>query len=393
MERDNAQMRNFAQSRTAALILVITAVSGFSFSMGMTYPVVALVLESQGFSETEIGINGAMAGLGLLISAFTVPRISRSITYRAMISISAALGCAIILSMIWIEGFYVWCLARFFLAVCVNGIFIGTEAWLNELLEEKQRGTVIGIYASVISATFALGPSCIPLIGFAPPLPFILCAVVIAMSGLIVLPLKKWDAGASGGEGGSIFAMIVVAPVMMFSVLAMGFFEAAAMSLFPIYALGRGYSGDLAALMVAALAFGSVIAQPFVGKLSDLMNANWILFFCAIISASVCAIIPFLALDTWGAFLALGILGGTTFGAYTLTLVTLGRRFKGPKLAAAMACSALAWGAGGVIGPAISGPSMDFYGNDALLFVLTGLFGLLTIFTVIRRTLQKVSFP
>ena len=94
MERENAQMRNFIQSRTAALILVITAVSGFAFSMGMTYPVIALVLESQGFSETEIGINGAMAGLGLLISAFSVPRISRSITYRAMIAVSAAGGCA-----------------------------------------------------------------------------------------------------------------------------------------------------------------------------------------------------------------------------------------------------------------------------------------------------------
>lgn len=393
MERYDAQPRSFVQSRTTALVLVILAVSGFSFSMGMTYPVIALVLESQGFSESEIGINGAMAGLGLLISAFSIPRISRSLTYRAMIAISAALGCAIILSMNYIEGFYVWCLARFFLAVCVNGIFIGTEAWLNELLEEKQRGTVIGIYASVISATFALGPACIPLIGFEPPVPFILCAVVIALSGLIVLPLKKWDAGAGGGEGGSIFAMVLIAPVMMFSVLAMGFFEAAALSLFPVYALERGYSENLAALLVAALAFGSVIAQPFVGKLSDVMNANWILFFCAIVSAAMCAVVPMMDLDVWYAFLILGILGGTTFGAYTLTLVTLGRRFKGARLAAAMACSALAWGSGGVIGPALSGPSMDYFGNDALLYVLTGLFGLLTIFTIIRRTLQRVSGP
>jgi len=389
MERYGAQ--NFAQSRTAALTMVILAVSGFSFSMGMTYPVIALVLESQGFSESEIGINGSMSGLGLLISAFSIPRLSRSITYRAMIAISAALGCAIILSMIWIDDFYVWCVARFFLAVCVNGIFIGTEAWLNELLEEKRRGTVIGIYASVISATFALGPTCIPFIGFQPPVPFLLCAAVIAISGLIVLPLKRWDAGASSGEGGSIFAMITIAPVMMFSVLAMGFFEATAMSLFPVYVLERGYSGDLAALLVASLAFGSVIAQPFVGKLSDMLNANWILFGCAIVSAGLCLIVPTLGLDTWNAFVVLGILGGTTFGAYTLTLITLGRRFKGPKLAAAMACSALAWGGGGMIGPAISGPSMDFYGNDALLFVLAGLFGLLTVFTIIRRALQKAA--
>ena len=185
--------------------------------------------------------------------------------------------------------------------------------------------------------------------------------------------------------------MIVIAPVMMFSVLAMGFFEAAALSLFPIYALERGYSENLAALLVASLAFGSVIAQPFVGKLSDMVNANWILFFCAIFSTALCAAVPALALDSWIAFVVLGILGGTTFGAYTLTLISLGRRFKGSKLAAAMACSALAWGSGGVLGPAISGPSMDFYGNDALLYVLVGLFGLLTVFTIVRRTLQKVA--
>ena len=164
----------------------------------------------------------------------------------------------------------------------------------------------------------------------------------------------------------------------------MGFFEAAALSLLPVYALERGYDKDLAALLVTALAVGSFLAQPIVGRLSDLFPARPLLAVCGVLSAGFCLTVPTLPLDGWVTLLVLALLGGTTFGTYTLALVNLGRRFRGAALAAAMGCTAIAWGAGGIVGPATAGPAMDGFGSDALLYVLAALFAVLVLLTAVR---------
>ncbi len=46
---------------------VIGVVSAFSFSVGFTYPALALLLQSQGYSASVIGLQGAMSGIGIVI--------------------------------------------------------------------------------------------------------------------------------------------------------------------------------------------------------------------------------------------------------------------------------------------------------------------------------------
>ncbi len=386
---DSTAARHAARVNATVLAAIVVACSGFSFSLGMTYPVIALVLEMRGFSESEIGINSAAAGVGLLASAFVAPRLAQIVSYRVIIVVSAVLAALVVLTMTQLDGFWPWLIARFLLALNVAGMFIGTEAWINELVEERRRGLVMGLYASTLSATFALGPMTIPLIDIATPLPFQICAAVVAVSGLAVLPLKRWDVVATRGENAALSPIFLAAPVVMYAVLTMGMFEAATLSLLPIYALERGHDVDLAAWLVSALAFGSFIAQPLIGRLSDRYPVRPLLFVCGSISASICIAVPFLTLDTWLALILLGVLGGTSFGAYTLALVNLGRRFRGAALAAAMGCTAIAWGIGGIIGPAVAGPAMEQYGPDTLLHVLTGLFLTLVIFTAVRSFLQS----
>ena len=389
--QDTAAGRHAARVNAAVLAAIVLACSGFSFSLGMTYPVIALVLEMRGFSETEIGFNSAAAGVGLLASAFIAPRLAQIISYRLLIVFSAVLAALAVLTMTQLDGFWPWLIARFLLAVNVAGMFIGTEAWINELVEERRRGLVMGLYASTLSATFALGPMMIPLIDIATPLPFQICAAVVVVSGLAVLPLKRWDVLATRGESTALWPIFLAAPVVMYAVLTMGMFEAAALSLLPIYALERGYDSTLAAWLVSALAFGSFVAQPVIGRLSDHFPVRPLLFVCGSISAAICVTVPFLTLDTWLTLGLLGVLGGTSFGAYTLALVNLGRRFRGAALAAAMGCTAIAWGTGGIIGPAVAGPAMDVFGPDTLMHVLTVLFLTLVVFTVTRSILQARS--
>lgn len=372
-------------SNRVALALVIATVAGFAFSLGLTYPVISLVLDARGYSETQIGLNSAAAGVGLLISAPILPRIARIVGYRRIILTSGVAGAAILVCMTLTESYMAWLIARMMMAAAVNGLFIGSEAWLNELVDDRYRGRVMGVYASVISGTFALGPTLVPVIGFMPPAPFLVCAAVVLVSGLLVLPLKRYDVRPPVDDRAALLPIAASAPILLFSVVAMGVFEAGAFALFPVYVVGRGFDASHAALMITALAAGGVILQPAIGWLADRADARGILLACAGLTAVLCLAIPALDLGHWGAFLLVGLLGGVTFGAYTLTLTSFGRRFRGGALAAAMACAAVAWGVGGTIGPATAGWSMAAFGNDGLMHLLGGIYLALAVAIVVRR--------
>ncbi|MDJ0686681.1 MAG: MFS transporter [Alphaproteobacteria bacterium] len=373
-----------APREAKALALIILAGTGFSFSMGLAYPVIALVLEHQGFSETQIGVSGAMAGLGLVASAFVIPVISRRLGYRKTI-IATGLGAAIVMvCMIPTDTLWVWAIERFLMGLLVAGIFIGTEAWMNELLTDAIRGRVVGVYASFISATFALGPAMMPIVGFLPPAPFLLGAAVILASAVVVLPLGKNDVRPPIDDKPPLAPILFSAPVIFLAIVCIGFFEAAAFSLFPIYVLERGHDETTAAYLVTAIAIGSVMMQPIIGWIADRATPRLILLLCAGASVGLCTIVPQVDLAHWTGYLIAGLLGGTSFGMYTLALTELGRRFRGGALAAAMAITAVAWGAGGVIGPAITGVAMDLWGSVWLPYTSALMFCALILAAALR---------
>lgn len=58
------------------LIAACAAVCVFAFSLGEMFPLLSLNMESWGVSETLIGLNTAMAPIGILIAGLIIPRLS-----------------------------------------------------------------------------------------------------------------------------------------------------------------------------------------------------------------------------------------------------------------------------------------------------------------------------
>ncbi len=56
-----------------AIAAVMVTLSVFVITLGLTYPLIALILEKQGVSEVVIGLNAAMSSLGVIVSSPIVP--------------------------------------------------------------------------------------------------------------------------------------------------------------------------------------------------------------------------------------------------------------------------------------------------------------------------------
>ncbi len=84
------------------------------------------------------------------------------------------------------------------------------------------------------------------------------------------------------------------------------------------------------------------------------------------------------------------IWGGAIVGVYTLALVMLGERFKGPDLIVTTATIGIIWGLGSLIGPAIAGNAMKIINPHGMPIVFAIAAFLFVTLTAVRYRQSKV---
>ncbi len=359
------------RSRRTSYVAILACVAVFGFALGITYPMLALALEARGLSNTMIGLNGATEAAGILIAAFIVPRLAaRYGTIRFMIN-CLFVAAATLVSFGIVENAYAWMPIRLVLGIALGGLFLISESWINAVVDDAHRGKSLGLYVTVMGAAFAAGPLLVPVLGFTGLLPFAVCAAVV-MSALIPLWLARKSAPGldDGPPAENIVAYIFRVPTIMGAILLISVIDFAVIGLLPVYALKLDFTSTDAAFMLTAVAAGNVVLQIPIGWLADRMNRYSVLLLCAFAAMLGSIALPFAIASAWLLWPLLFVWGGIVYGIYTLSMVLLGERYSGSQLVAANATSAMVWGIGGIIGPAIGGWAMDAFGPQGLPLTL-----------------------
>lgn len=381
------------QSRPRAeLPAVIATVCGFAFSAGLLYPTIALMLERRGVSEDMIGLNTAMVGLGVIVSAFFLPRLTERYGGWAMLFVGATGAVAILGLMSLGYDYWRWLVLRFLLGVFINGLYVIGEAWINAIAGEERRGRVIALYTTVMGAAFAAGPALAPVVGSDDMTAFYLVMVVVVASVAPVLGFRRIDPlrgeTALGKPSEARFGPIWRGgAVMLGAVFAFGLLDGTTLGLTAVWALRLGLEGDAAALPLIALVVGAVGFQYPVGWLSDRFGPRQVLPACAAVCAAAGLVLPLLAPTGVLFYAVLAIWGAASFALFTVSLILIGRRFRGPALSAASALLTMMWGLGAVIGPWGVGAAMRAAGPHAMPLSLAAVCLILTAATLIFRGL------
>jgi MFS family permease len=118
------------------------------------------------------------------------------------------------------------------------------------------------------------------------------------------------------------------------------------------------------------MSFGGLVFQFPVGWLADRYDRRMLVIISILFLAVCTAALPFV-IDTgvWGNVFVF-IFGGVFSSLYTLALILLGERFKGPDLASASALFTAIFGFGSIIGPPLGGASMDLWQPHGLTLVV-----------------------
>lgn len=376
------------------LIAAIGSIAGVGLGFSITLPLLALTLEDRGISSTWIGINTAFWGLSsLAVTPFVSRLAARFGTAQTLAASILALAAA--LPLFFLSPFWLWFPLRLVAGAALTITFVLSEFWINVAAPPGRRGVIMGIYATVLSVGFALGPAILYLVGTRGMVPFLVGAAVLAIGTLPVLSALGVAPKLEQTKRSAFVSFLFLAPVATGAALLFGSIESGAFALLPIYGQRAGHAREVVILLGVAVTIGNILLQVPMGLLSDRLDRRKLLSAIAAFGLIGAVLLPFVAPSFWPFMLALAVWGGIVGSLYTVGLAHLGSRFHGEDLAAANAAFIFCYSVGGLAGPAVIGAAMDAWNPNGFAVALAGFFIAYLALVVVRilttRAPRKVS--
>jgi MFS family permease len=364
------------RSRTGNIIAALAAVAACDIAFGLTMQLMPLLMEREGWPAWAIGLNVAMGPIGILIAGPFMPKLLGNIgTRRAAFGLVGILVLS--LAAISISPIWMWFPLRFIFGLATSALFTISETWVLSFATRENRGRVMGIYTSLLAASFAVGPLLLPFTGIDGFLPWIIGIVCILIS---ILPLGfvevEDDSFREKEGGGHFFAFVRKAPMLLFAVTAATLFDNVLVSFFTIYGIRSGLTLETASWILGIGIIGNMVLFYPIGWLADHWSRKGVMLVTAgltiVLSLSLLVVITH-----WLVWPVMVLVTASAFGVYVVALAELGDRFSGPDLIAGASAIAAMWGVGGLVGPPIAGLAIDLFGVGAMPVTLAGFYVML----------------
>ncbi len=363
----------------------IATVTVFALAQGLTYPLLSFILERQGTTPGLIGLSAAMTPLGFIVSAPFIPALARRMGAARLAILCSALAAFTLVAIAWTQDVRAWMPLRFLLGFFANPLYVISETWLITMTPAPRRGRIMGLYSSVVSGGFAIGPLSLRLVGTEGWPPFMIGIVAFLLCGLIVFAVvPRLPKMPNEGEATSLSGFFALAPLLLFSVFTAAAFEQILLSLFAVYGAALGSAEERIASLITCFIAGNAVLQILLGRTAERFGSTRTMLFCVLASLAGCLALP-LIFNAWLIWPLVFVWGGVTFGIYTMSLIQLGERFSGQALIAGNAAFAFVWGIGGIVGSPATGLAMQLVGHQGLPSSLGLLCFVLAVFLLAQR--------
>ena len=352
--------------RRRQLVVATVALAVASLTHGLTMPLLSLVLSHQGVDDTLIGLNTGTYFIAIFVVAPFASRLMRTRGPALLMLVSILAMAALFVLLRAFPNVWAWFPLRFGLGVAASFLWIAGEAWVNHAADEAQRGRIIAIFGVVVSAGFALGPAILSLTGTEGWAPFLATTGLLLAAGAVLVPALGSAPRLRGKTSGPLARYVLIAPVAMFGYFAFAAGDAVLLTFLPIYAVGTGLGEADAVRLLAVLAIGSMALQYPIGWLADHIDSHALVAAIALALLAGSAALPWVLQPGVIATVFMFFYGGALGALYTISLVLLGRQFRGADLAAASAMLSVMFCVGAFVWPPLGGAIMDRFGERAM---------------------------
>lgn len=379
---------------TARSIWLICTTSGlWAFSFGLGSQVVTHWLKAQDVSDTVVGLSHSFYYFGLAAASCGVPALTRRFGPTACATFGMIFAGVTLAAFPWAGGEWGWYLCRFLNGVAGALSLVPLETIVSRDSVPHKKTQNFAYYGVSLTLGGALGIG-LGLSTFQPgeTSAFYLGAVLPIVAGLalaVFLPTRA----ATDAPGQRVPLGLRRNFLSFGTAWCQGFIEGGMLAFLSLFLVSRGFSADMAGMLMGVMMVGVILFQVPVSWLADRHGKTPILLCCYAVVALGLLGIPWLTGSLWLA-LALFCFGACTGAMYPLGLSRLSDNMPESGLARAYAWYLAIECVGSQAGAAIMGKARDLWGESAMFGVsLAAVLLVLAIWWMVRSPLSVAESP
>ena len=343
----------------------------------------------EGFSLLSLGLIGTGWSVGFVSGSLIVPLVVRNVGHIRAFSVMAAIGTVTILLNLLMINDISWIVLRALSGFCFAGAAMIVESWLNEVADNRSRGTTFSIYVTVNMCSSVLGQFAMSITGTAGYVPFVLGAISFICAVLPTALTSTPQPRPLSSARLDLRLLYGTSPVAAIAAFSCGMANGTFGTLAPVYGYAQGLDASGIAFLFALAAILGALGQIPFGRLSDRIDRRLVIIglsgFAALVALVMVVLNPVAGWPMYVLFAAYGFAANPLYAVAVAHANDFAKEGEFAKIAGGML---LTLGIGLAIGPAIASMIMGAFAPVGL-FVVTGIFhAILAIAAILRMRIR-----
>ncbi len=367
----------------AGATLGLAAIFGSTFFALVGYfilsPLLRLRLKGADISSTQAGLFVATGWLGIFVMTPFASSVAHALGRRQCMRLASGLLmlCALLFTLT--QALPLWFALNLVSGIAMALRWVLSEALIAEFCPPEQRGRYVGIFQTMVSATFIIGPALLVWLGTQSSITLWVVngLNVIGLAWTLLIPQvpAAHDTGTARVGLHGLWHALLDHPIIMLAGFVGGFFETGVTSILPLYGLALGLSASAAAVMVSISGLGGVLLMIPAGLIADRFadqarGRRTLMVWSAAVMLTATLALPFVAQTPWLAWPVVFVWGGAGGTLYTMAMTDIGSRETGITLVNSTAVLVLTYTLGGLVASGVSGALIDWSPTVAFPAVL-----------------------
>lgn len=344
---------------------LLLAIFALMAGAGFLATLVSIRLDAAGASAMTIGLVSTCYFVGLTVGALRVGAIIQRVGHIRMFAAVVSVLSASTLVYALHRDPWLWAGLRLLDGLCIAGVFVCLESWLNERAEPADRGMVLAAYMIALYAGQGLGQLLLNLSDAKPSIPFVVASILISLAAVPVCLTRIPGPSMERAEPLGVLRLFAISPLGAVGAVVTGLMIGAFYGLGAVFVRRLGLSLAETSGFMTIVILGGVALQWPLGRLSDRWDRRKVIVFSFAGTLAASLAIAFAREGPW--LLGLGALfGGLSFALYPLCVAHTNDHLQANQRVAASGGLVLLYSIGAALGPTLAAGLMTLLGPAGL---------------------------
>lgn len=333
-----------------------------------------------------IGAVSAAYFVGLVIGTLFGNRLIAGVGHiRAFATFASFLSAAMLMHPLF-PWAVPWAALRAVQGVCLAGLFMCTESWLNQQAGDAERGRLLSLYMVVLYLGQGLGQVLLPIEDPSGYGLFVVASVLVSLAIVPVAATRIAGPRRPRPARISLVRLFKGSPIAAAGAFASGCMLGAFYGLGPLFTQQVGLSLSETAQFMGFAIVGGIVLQWPVGLISDRVDRRIVI---AAVSATITLVsAAFIVAEGGGGVdlrLLAPLLGGSLFSLYPVCSAQANDRIEPRRRLGVSGGLIITYGVGAALGPLAASTAMVAMGARGLFYTIAGIAVVTTVMAMVRK--------